>query len=69
MVCNDLVLRELALDGKIQLHSQAPAVLKAMTLMGAYGLYMEDEFGSLEVGKRATFIVLNQNLFEIPAAD
>ena len=30
---------------------------------------MEDEFGSLEAGKRATFIVLNQNLFEIPAGD
>ena len=43
--------------------------LKAATLVGAYGLYMEDEFGSLEVGKRATFIVLNQNLFEVPAAD
>jgi len=43
--------------------------LKAATLAGAYGLYMEDEFGSLEEGKRATFIVLNHNLFEIPAAD
>ena len=43
--------------------------LKAATLVGAYGLYMEDEFGSLEAGKRATFIVLDQNLFEIPAAD
>ena len=43
--------------------------LKAATIMGAYGLYMEDEFGSLEEGKRATFIVLDRNLFEIPAAD
>jgi len=43
--------------------------LKAATLVGAYGLYMEDEFGSLENGKRASFIVLNQNLFEIPPAD
>jgi len=43
--------------------------LKAATLVGAYGLYMEDEFGSLEAGKRATFIVLNRNLFEIPPAD
>ena len=43
--------------------------LKAATIVGAYGLYMEDEFGSLEEGKRATFIVLNQNLFEIPPAD
>lgn len=43
--------------------------LKAATLVGAYGLYMEDELGSLEAGKRATFIVLNQNPFEIPPAD
>ena len=43
--------------------------LKGATLAGAYGLYMEEEFGSLEAGKRATFIVLNHNLFEIPPAD
>ena len=43
--------------------------IRAATLGGAYGLYMEEEFGSLEVGKRATFVVLNQNLFEIPPAD
>ena len=43
--------------------------LEAATLTGAYGLYMEEEFGSLEAGKRATFIVLSHNLFEIPAAD
>jgi len=41
----------------------------ASTLAGAYGLYKENELGSLETGKRATFIVLNQNLFEIPAAN
>ena len=43
--------------------------IEAATLTGAYGLYMEDEFGSLEAGKRATFLVLNHNLFEIPPAD
>ena len=43
--------------------------IKAATLVGAFGLYMEDEFGSLEEGKRATFVVLDRNLFEIPAAD
>ena len=40
----------------------------ASTLAGAYGLYKENEIGSLVAGKRATFIVLSQNLFEIPAA-
>ena len=43
--------------------------IKAVTLMGAIGLYMEDEFGSLVEGKRASCILLNHNLFEIPAAD
>jgi len=43
--------------------------IKGATLVGAYGLYMEDEFGSLEEGKRATFIVLDRNPFEILAAD
>jgi len=43
--------------------------IEAATLAGAYGLYMEDEFGSLEAGKRATFIVLKHKLFEIPPAD
>ena len=43
--------------------------IKAVTLMGAFGLYMEDEFGSLVEGKRASCILLNHNLFEIPAAD
>ena len=43
--------------------------LEAATLAGAYGLYMEEEFGSLEAGKRATFIVLNHDVFEIPPAD
>ena len=43
--------------------------IKAATLAGAYGLYKENEFGSLEPGKRATFVVLDRNLFEIPPAD
>ena len=46
-----------------------PEALEAATLSGAYGLYMEEEFGSLEVGKRATFLVLDRNPFEIPPAD
>ncbi|MCG8581226.1 MAG: amidohydrolase family protein, partial [Bacteroidales bacterium] len=41
-------------------------VLEAYTMGGAYSMYMEDEIGSIEVGKRANFIVLNKNLFEIP---
>jgi len=57
--------------GTLGLHSaiSLEEALEAATLTGAYGLYMEEEFGSLEAGKRATFIVLNHNLFEIPPAD
>ena len=35
------------------------------TLEGAWVLGVEDELGSLEVGKFADMIVLDQNLFEI----
>lgn len=45
------------------------AALKAMTLDSAYLMNLEDEVGSIEVGRRADLIVLSQNLFEIPAAD
>lgn len=40
--------------------------LKAMTLDSAYLMNIEDSVGSIEVGKRADMIVLDQNLFEIP---
>jgi predicted amidohydrolase YtcJ len=30
---------------------------------------MEDSVGSLESGKRADFIILNQNIFEIEASE
>ena len=43
--------------------------IRAATMGGAYGLYLEEEIGSIEVGKRATFIVLDQHLFEIPSED
>jgi len=40
--------------------------IHAYTLGGAYALLKEDKIGSLEVGKYADFVILNQNLFEIP---
>jgi predicted amidohydrolase YtcJ len=39
------------------------------TIEGAYVLGVEDELGSIEVGKLADFIVLDQNLFEIDVKD
>ncbi len=38
---------------------------RAMTLGGAYSMNKENEIGSIEPGKAADMIVLNQNLFTI----
>ncbi|HJO04398.1 MAG TPA: amidohydrolase family protein [Acidobacteriota bacterium] len=40
-------------------------LLKGYTLSGAYQLRMEDQLGSIEVGKLADLVVLDRNLFEI----
>ena len=40
--------------------------LKANTLGAAYVLGQEDKIGSVEVGKLADLVVLEQNLFDIP---
>ena len=42
--------------------------LAANTLGAAYQLRMERDIGSIEVGKKADLIVLNENLFNIPKA-
>lgn len=39
--------------------------LQAATINGAYMLHKEDQFGSIEVGKLADLIILDQNLFDI----
>ncbi len=39
--------------------------IRVMTLGGAYSMRKEDELGSIEKGKSADMVVLNQNLFEI----
>lgn len=43
--------------------------LKAYTISGAYSSFEVDEKGSLEVGKTADFVVLNQDIFEVPVED
>ncbi|TKJ37232.1 hypothetical protein CEE37_14055 [candidate division LCP-89 bacterium B3_LCP] len=40
-------------------------MLRAATINGAYANFLEDEIGSIEVGKKADIVVLSDNLFEI----
>jgi predicted amidohydrolase YtcJ len=44
-------------------------VIAAYTIAGAYQNFTEGESGSLEVGKRADFVVLDRNLFAIPVQE
>ncbi|MBV9725402.1 MAG: amidohydrolase [Gammaproteobacteria bacterium] len=46
-----------------------PVALHAITTGAAYELHAERDVGSLEVGKLADFIVLDRNLFKVPAHD
>ncbi len=39
--------------------------LRAVTLEAAYSLGLEDEIGSIEPGKRADFVVLEADPFEV----
>lgn len=43
------------------------SLIRGYTLDAAYQLHMEDEIGSLEVGKKADLVVLDGNLFETDA--
>lgn len=40
-------------------------MIKGYTYSGAYQLNMEDQLGSIEVGKKADMVVLSDNLFEV----
>jgi len=44
-------------------------MIAAYTINGAYQMGLEDEQGSIEVGKRADLIVIDRNLFDIPASE
>ena len=48
-------------------HLSLKDAIVAYTLNGAYTMRQEDKVGSIEVGKLADLIVLDRNLFEIPA--
>lgn len=40
-------------------------IVRSFTINGAYLIFRDDEIGSIEVGKRADFIVLDRDIFEI----
>ncbi|MEM8858398.1 MAG: amidohydrolase [Chloroflexota bacterium] len=42
-------------------------IIEWMTINSAYLLHQDDITGSLEVGKQADFVVLDQNIFDVPA--
>ena len=44
-------------------------MIVSYTYNGAYANFLEKETGSIEVGKQADMIVLDQNLFEIPTTE
>ena len=44
-------------------------MIEAYTINGAYQMGLEDEQGSIEVGKRADLVVLDRNLFELAPAE
>ena len=44
-------------------------MIESFTINGAYANFLEQETGSLEVGKAADLVVLDRNLFEIPASE
>jgi len=43
--------------------------IRAATFGSAYGNFLDQETGSIEVGKLADLIVLDKNLFNIPASE
>ena len=44
-------------------------MITAYTTNVAWSLRLEDQTGSIEPGKWADLIILNHNLFEVPATD
>jgi predicted amidohydrolase YtcJ len=40
-------------------------LLKGHTINGAYQLRMEDEIGSIELGKAADFVVLEEDMMDV----
>lgn len=45
------------------------ALVRGFTIDAAYQMHMEDQIGSIEVGKKADLVVLDQDIFDIDAYD
>jgi predicted amidohydrolase YtcJ len=45
------------------------SLVRGFTINAAYQMHMEDVIGSIEVGKKADLVILDQNIFEIDAYD
>ncbi|EIW76728.1 hypothetical protein CONPUDRAFT_139452 [Coniophora puteana RWD-64-598 SS2] len=43
--------------------------LKGMTLDAAYASFAEDKIGSLEIGKRADFVILDRDIMKVPQSE
>ena len=48
---------------------EVASLVRGFTINAAYQMQMEDEIGSIEVGKKADLIVLDQDIFEVDAYD
>lgn len=46
-----------------------PAAIEVFTINGAFNLGKEEITGSIEVGKSADFVVIDQNLFKVPVTE
>ncbi|MEE0746248.1 MAG: amidohydrolase family protein, partial [Anaerovoracaceae bacterium] len=44
-------------------------MVKAYTVNAAYALHLEDEIGSLEIGKKADTIVIDRDVFNTPSLE
>ena len=56
-------------DSKVQNEAGRITIKQALyayTMGGAYALMMENEIGSISNGKDASFVILSQNMFEVP---
>ena len=52
--------------GGVGARTSVEDMVRGYTLDAAHQLHMEDQVGSLEVGKRADLVVLAGNIFELP---